>query len=103
MLIFKFKEMAHAILIGNGLGGLIQGAWRVSFLDFGFQSAFLWGVIMGLLAFIPIVGIGAVFIPTVVYLFVKGRIATAIFFAVFYLIVSGGTEYLFNRGWWANR
>ena len=97
MLIVKFKEMAHAILIGNGLGGLIQGGLGgFLFWIFGFQSAFLWGVIMGLLAFIPIVGIGAVFIPTVVYLFVKGRIATAIFFAVFYLIVSGGTEYLFK-------
>lgn len=97
MLIGKFKQMAHAILIGNGLGGLIQGGLGgLLFWIFGFQSAFLWGVIMGLLAFIPIVGIGAVFIPTVIYLFVKGRIAAAIFFAVFYMVVSGGTEYLFK-------
>lgn len=97
MLIGKFKEMAHAILIGNGLGGLIQGGLGgLLFWIFGFQSAFLWGVIMGLLAFIPIVGIGAVFIPTVIYLFVKGRIAVAIFFTIFYMVVSGGTEYVFK-------
>jgi len=97
MLIGKFREMAHAILIGNGLGGLIQGGLGgAAFWIFGFQSAFLWGVIMGLLAFIPIVGIGAVFIPTSVYLFVKGRIATAIFFFVFYMILSLGTEYVFK-------
>jgi len=97
MLIGKFKEMAYAILIGNGLGGVIQGGLGgLLFWMFGFQSAFLWGVIMGLLAFIPIVGIGAVFVPTVIYLAVKGRIAAAVFFAVFYLIVSGGTEYLFK-------
>ena len=96
-LIGKFKEMAHAILIGNGLGGLIQGGLGgLLFWLFGFQSSFLWGVIMGLLAFIPIVGIGVVFIPTVIYLFVKGRIAAAIFFAVFYLVLSGGTEYFFK-------
>jgi len=97
MLISKFKEMASAVLIGNGLGGLIQGiSGGGLFWIFGFQSAFLWGVIMGLLAFLPIVGIGAVFIPTAIYLFVKGRIAAGIFFIVFYLMLSGGTEYVFK-------
>lgn len=96
-LIQKFKDMARAILIGNGAGGLIQGVLGgVAFWIFGFPSAFLWGVIMGLLAFIPIVGIGVVFIPTVIYLFLKGRVALSIFFGVFYLILSGGTEYLFK-------
>lgn len=97
MLIGKFKEMAKAILIGNGAGGLLQGVLGgLVFWIFGFQSAFLWGVIMGLLAFIPIIGIGVVFVPTVIYLILKGRIAVSIFFAIFYLVVSGGTEYLFK-------
>lgn len=96
-LIGKFKEIARAVLIGNGVGGLIQGGLGGAlFWVFGFQSAFLWGVIMGLLAFIPIIGIGVVFVPTVIYLVVKGRIALSIFFAVFYLVVSMGTEYWFK-------
>ena len=94
-LIQKFKDMSGAILIGNGLCGLIQGVLGGSlFYLFGFNSAFLWGVIMGLLAFLPIIGIGLVFVPTAVYLFLKGRIATGIFFIVFYVILSGGIEYL---------
>lgn len=94
-LIGKFKEMANAILIVNGLSGIIQGSLGgVAFWVFGFPSAFLWGVIMGLLAFIPIIGIGVVFVPTVIYLFLKGRIAASIFFAVFYLLLSGITEYM---------
>lgn len=94
-LIQKFKDMAGAILIGNGLGGLIQGvAGGVVFSIFGLKSPFLWGVIMGLLAFLPIIGIGAVFIPAAIYLFVKGRIAAGIFFIVFYILLSGGVEYL---------
>jgi predicted PurR-regulated permease PerM len=94
-LIQKFKDMAGAILIGNGLGGLIQGvAGGVVFSLFGLKSPFLWGVIMGLLAFLPIIGIGVVFIPAAVYLILKGRIASGIFFIVFYLILSGGIEYL---------
>jgi predicted PurR-regulated permease PerM len=94
-LIQKFKDMAGAILIGNGLCGLIQGvAGGVIFFLFGFNSPFLWGVIMALLAFLPIIGIGVVFIPVSFYLFLKMRIATGIFFIVFYIILSGGIEYL---------
>jgi predicted PurR-regulated permease PerM len=96
-LIQKFKDMAGAILIGNGLGGLIQGTLGgVVFAFFGFQSAFLWGVIMALLAFLPIVGIGAVFLPAAVYLFLQGRVGAGIFFIVFYGLLSGGIEYFFK-------
>ena len=94
-LIDKFSGMAGAILIGNGLCGAIQGiAGGAVFWIFGLQSAFLWGVIMALLAFLPIIGIGAVFIPTVIFLFLTGRIGTSIFFLLFYLLLSGGVEYI---------
>lgn len=94
-IIGKFNDMAGAILVGNGLCGAIQGfAGGVIFWLFGLQSAFLWGVIMSLLAFLPIIGIGAVFIPTVIFLFLKGRIAASLFFLVFYLLLSGGVEYI---------
>jgi predicted PurR-regulated permease PerM len=97
MLINRFKDMAGAILIGNGLGGLIQGTLGgFAFSFFGLNSPFLWGVVMGLLAFLPIIGIGVVFIPTAIYLFLKGRVGASIFFVVFYIVLSGGTEYLFK-------
>ncbi len=97
MLISKFSDIAGAILIGNGLGGFIQGVLGgLTFWIFGLPSAFLWGVIMGLLAFLPIIGIGVVFIPAAVYLFIKGRMAVGIFFIVFYLFLSMGIEYIFK-------
>jgi predicted PurR-regulated permease PerM len=97
ILIQKFKDMAGAILIGNGLGGLIQGTLGgILFAFFGFRSPFLWGVIMALLAFLPIVGIGAVFLPAALYLILQGRLAAGIFFIVFYVLLSGGIEYLFK-------
>ncbi len=93
-LIYKFKDIARAILMVNGLGGLIQGilggiVWAV----FGLNSPFLWGVILGLLAFLPIFGIGLVFVPAALYLVLKGRIAAAIFFIVFYVGLSSSVEY----------
>lgn len=97
ILLKKFKDMAGAILIGNGAGGLIQGlAGGIVFSIFELPSPFLWGVIMGLLAFLPIIGIGIVFIPAAIYLFLKGRIASGIFFIVFYVVLSGGVEYFFK-------
>ncbi|MEW6673179.1 MAG: AI-2E family transporter [Thermodesulfobacteriota bacterium] len=94
-LIRKFKDMSGAILVGNGLGGLIQGvSGGLVFALFGLESPFLWGVVMALLAFLPIVGIGVVFIPATVYLFLTDRFAAGVFFVVFYVILSGGVEYI---------
>ena len=96
-LIQKFKDMAGAILIGNGLGGLIQGTLGgLVFMMFGLKSPFLWGVIMALLAFLPIIGIGVVFIPATIYLFLTGRVVAGVFFIIFYLILSAGIEYIFK-------
>ncbi len=94
-LIQKFKEMGGAVLLGNGFCGLIQGvAGGVAFGMFGLKSPFLWGVIMGILAFLPILGIGLVLIPTAVFLFLKGYVGAGLFFIVFYVVLSFGVEYL---------
>ncbi|MBW2296913.1 MAG: AI-2E family transporter [Deltaproteobacteria bacterium] len=96
-LIKKFKDMAGAILIGNGLCGLIQGALGgIVFYVLGLNSPFLWGVIMGLLAFLPIIGIGMILIPTAIYLFLTGHPAAGIFMIIFYVVLSGGIEYIFK-------
>jgi predicted PurR-regulated permease PerM len=51
---------------------------------------------MALLAFLPIVGIGAIFLPAAIYLFLQGRIGTGIFFVLFYAVLSCGIEYFFK-------
>ncbi len=93
----KFGNMAGAILVGNGLGGLIQGILGgTAFFLFGLDAPFLWGIIMGFLAFLPVVGIGAVLIPASVILMLKHRLAAGIFMLVFYAVVSLGIEYIFK-------
>lgn len=94
-LIGKFQEMAGAILMGNGLCGLIQGvAGGIAFAIAGLASAFLWGVIMGILAFLPILGVGLVLVPAAIYLMIEGRILAGVLFLIFYVILSGGVEYI---------
>jgi len=96
-LIQKFKDMSGAILIGNGLGGLIQGVLGgIVFALFGLETPFLWGLIMGLLAFLPILGIGLVLIPTAIYFFLSKSFGTGVFFLIFYIMLSGGIEYIFK-------
>lgn len=96
-LIRKFENMAGAIVIGNGLGGLFQGVLGgIAFALAGLSSPFLWGVIMTFLAFLPIVGIGLVFIPAAVYLFLTGHVIKGIGFWIFYLILSCSVEYVFK-------
>ncbi len=91
----KFHEMASVVLIVNGISGLIQGCLGgVIFAIFGLSSPLLWGSIMAILAFFPIVGIALVFIPASAYLFLKGRIGAGVFFIIFYVVISSIIEYV---------
>ncbi|KPJ97294.1 MAG: permease [Desulfobacterales bacterium SG8_35] len=91
----KFEEIAKAVLVGNGLCGLLQGfLGGAVFMFFGFSSPILWGGIMAILAFLPIVGIGLVLVPAAIILFLKGSVGVGIFLLVFYVVLSFSVEYL---------
>lgn len=93
----KFKDITGAVLVVEGIGGLIQGTLGgIVFYFLGLNSPFLWGVIMGFLAFLPIVGIGLVLLPAAVFLLLKKQIAAGLFMLVFYAVLSWGVEYLFK-------
>ncbi|MGV1100489.1 AI-2E family transporter [Thiovibrio sp. JS02] len=94
-LIKKFEEIAGAILIGNGICGLIQGVLGgalFAILELG--PAVLWGGVMGVLAFLPIFGIGLVLIPTGLILLIKGDMSTGMAVLLFYLLLSFSVEYI---------
>jgi predicted PurR-regulated permease PerM len=94
-LIGKFEEIAGAILIGNGVCGLIQGILGgIAFVFFGLGSPILWGGIMVILAFLPIFGIGLVMVPAALILLLKGKMIAAIIMVVLYAVLSFSVEYL---------
>jgi predicted PurR-regulated permease PerM len=96
-LIARFSSISGAILVGNTLSGLIQGvSGGVYFAAMGYVSPVLWGAVMAVAAFMPIVGIGVVFVPTVVILFFKGYGWQALFALVFYMLLSFSIDYLFK-------
>ncbi len=94
-LLDKFQEIAGAVLIGNGVCGLIQGTLGgVLFALFDLGPPILWGGVMAILAFLPIFGIGLVLIPVSVIMLLKGRLGLAIGVFVFYLLLSFSVEYV---------
>ncbi|MEN8232348.1 MAG: AI-2E family transporter [Thermodesulfobacteriota bacterium] len=94
-LIKKFEEIAKAVLVGNGLCGLLQGfLGGALFMFIGISSPILWGGVMAILAFLPIFGIGLVLVPTSVIFFLKGQVGAAIFMLIFYATLTFSVEYI---------
>jgi predicted PurR-regulated permease PerM len=60
----------------------------------GLNSPILWGCIMAILAFLPILGIGLVMIPAALLLAINDRLGAGIFLFCFYLLLSFSVEYL---------
>lgn len=80
----KFGDVGRAILFGNGIGSVLQGfLGGVAMWAVGLPSAVLWGTVMSIFAFLPLVGISVVVIPATIYLAVVGKPAVAVGFFVF--------------------
>lgn len=91
----RLKTTAGAIFFGSFVSGVIQGTvGGITLWLFGFPAPFLWAVVMVILAFLPIVGIGLVFVPCIVITFVGGEIVSAIIMTVIYIASSSITEYI---------
>jgi len=90
----RFTEMATSLVVGNGLAALIQGfAGGVAFSILGLQGAVLWGVVMAVLAFIPVVGISLIFIPFTIILLFAGETSRAVMLFVPLVVVATVVEY----------
>ena len=97
LLVDRFSPIAGAILVGNTLSGLIQGVLGGTFfVAMGFISPVLWGVVMGVLAFLPILGVGLVLLPTALILLIKGQIWQTAVTGGFYLFLTVFIEYGFK-------
>jgi predicted PurR-regulated permease PerM len=90
----RFMDMASSLVVGNGVAAVIQGvAGAVAFSVLGLHGAVLWGVVMALLAFIPVVGISLIFIPFTIILLFAGETARAVMLFVPLAVVATVVEY----------
>jgi len=90
----RFMDMASSLVVGNGLAGIIQGVTGgVVFAAAGLPGPVLWGAVMGILAFIPVIGISIVFIPAFLILLIAGETFKAFVVFVPLAIISTIVEY----------
>ena len=94
LILAKFHEMGRAIIFGNGLSGIIQGILGgFAFYFFGLGSPFLWGTVIGFLAFLPVIGASAVFIPATIILLLQDKIGASIVYFIYNATYSVIIEY----------
>jgi predicted PurR-regulated permease PerM len=97
LVVSKFREMARAVIVGNGLNGIIQGSiGGFGFFFFGLGSPFLWGTLIGFMAFLPFIGATIVYVPAFIILLLHGKTGIAIGFLAYNGAYSIIMEYLFK-------
>ncbi len=90
-----FQELGRAIIIGNGLSGVVQGVLGgFGFFIFGLNSPFLWGSIIAFMAFLPIIGASIIFLPATAILLLQGNTSAGLGFLIYNISYSAIIEYL---------
>jgi predicted PurR-regulated permease PerM len=84
VIVETFKKVAAGVVVGNGLGSALQGLLGgLAMAVVGLSSPVLWGSVMAIAAFLPLVGISAVVLPASAYLALQGRPWVALGFFAF--------------------
>ena len=97
LVIDKFREMARAVIVGNGINGIIQGILGgFGFSLFGLGSPVLWGTVIGFMAFLPIIGATVIYLPATVILLLQGHTGIALGFLSYNAAYSIIMEYFFK-------
>jgi predicted PurR-regulated permease PerM len=78
MVVNQFRDVSQATLYGNVMTALSQGvAGSILFWSVGLSGSLLWGALMALLSFVPMVGSFLVWGPAGLYLLITGHVTKA--------------------------
>jgi predicted PurR-regulated permease PerM len=87
LLVQRFVGVSRGILVGNGVGSLLQGVLGgIAMWVVGVPAPILWGAVMTLFAFLPILGISLIVIPAALYLILTGKVITGVAFFLFCML-----------------
>jgi len=86
----EFRSVADAMLAGSAAVASLQGlaAWLI-FALLGIPNSLVWAMALAFASFVPALGVGLVYVPMVVLLFLEGRHASALLLLAYSLIVIG--------------
>ena len=88
-------DTVHATFYGTVVVAAIQGALGgLMFWWLGLPAPLLWGVIMGMLAVVPVLGAFVIWIPAALYLALDGRWVSSLVLVSWGTVVVGGIDNL---------
>lgn len=94
MLVRRFTELARAVFLGNGVASGLQGVLGgLAIVLFDIGPGILWGTVIAILAFLPILGATLVFLPAAIFLALKSGIGVALAYVVFNVLYVTVLEY----------
>jgi predicted PurR-regulated permease PerM len=89
----RFLAITYSTLIGTGLIALAQGTLLAfGFFVTGLPGPVFWGVVTVVLAILPVVGTGMVWVPAAGYLAYTGRFGAAVFLTALGVVVIGNAD-----------
>jgi predicted PurR-regulated permease PerM len=92
-LFVKVSDTIHGVLFGTVIAAGVQGLLGgIAFWLLGLSNPLLWGMVMGLLAVIPVLGAFVVWVPAAVYLALTGEWGKAALLTAWGGIVVGGVD-----------
>ncbi|HEY8258530.1 MAG TPA: AI-2E family transporter [Gemmatimonadales bacterium] len=91
----RFRDVTVSTLVGTGLTAVMQGALvGLAFWVTGLANPLFWGVVTVILAVLPVVGSGMVWVPGAASLALDGRYGWAIALAIWGILVVGNVDSL---------
>lgn len=91
----RFAETVHATLLGTVFVAAVQGTLGgLMFWWLGLPTPVFWGLVMGLLAIVPVLGAFVIWVPAAVYLALEGAWASAAILTVWGGDIVGGIDNL---------
>ncbi len=89
----RFRAVTVSTLIGTGLAAAAQGLlMAIGFMMVGIPNAWFWGVVTMVLAILPVVGSGLVYLPGVAWLIMDGRPGASLVLAIYGFVVVANVD-----------
>jgi predicted PurR-regulated permease PerM len=88
-------DTVHATVYGTLVVSVVQGVLGgLMFWWLGLPEPLVWGVVMGLLAVVPVLGAFIIWVPAAVFLALDGQVGSALLLTAWGAIVVGGIDNL---------
>lgn len=99
----RFLSITRATIKGTIVIGVIQGTLGgAAFWAVGIPNAAFWGVLMTVMAILPLIGSGLIWVPACIILLATGAVAKAIGLALFCIVVVSSVDNVL-RPWLVGR